>query len=292
MKNLPLKPGFEFVFALSLLVILGLPPVLLAQNQKDLEIKIENGDTTVNGKNIKELSATERQAALKDISHINAEPAVTLEGRKDGDVRRKIIIKRDGGGYDKQRTVITQDMVMRDTLGNVVDVKPGKHRSADLRYAFKERMDDESPGRRELEDHGFNAPLRSPLMRFDRRNSQRFDYVNTDNDGISTHVSYRISEASNDDLKKMPHVEGPKFEVKDLNLVPEFTSGKTLLMFNLLSKTTAEVKLTDSEGKLMWSEKATGGSFSKSFVLGLNGIYYLQINQGNSVAVKRIVKEE
>ncbi len=290
MKKFLLRPGFEFIFALSLIVILGLPPVLLAQNQKELEIKIQNGDTTINGKNIKELPAKERRNALRDISHINSEPVILQDSGKNADVRRKIIIRRDQSKDGKRSTVIAEDMVVKDSLGNVVNIKP--HRGQDLKYSFKYRMNDESPDRRILEDRGFNAPMRSPLMRFDRRNSQRFDYVNTDNDGISTHVSYRISEASNDDLKKMPHVEGPKFEVKDLNLVPEFTSGKTLLMFNLLSKATAGVKLTDSEGKLMWTEKATGGSFSKAFVLGLNGIYYLQINQGNSVSVKRIVKEE
>jgi hypothetical protein len=292
MKKFLFKPGFEFIFALSLMVILGLPPMLLAQNQKDLEIKIEHGDTTINGKNIKELSAKDRQSALRDISHINAGPAVTLEGRKDGDVRRKIIIRRDTGEYAKHRTIITQDMVMRDSLGNVVHIKQGNRADMAQGFAFRNRMNDESPDRRILEDRGFNPPLRSSSMRFDRRNSQRFDYVNTDNEGISTHVSFRVSEPSNDDLKKIPHVEGPKFEIKDLNLVPEFTTGKTLLMFSLLSKANAEVKLTDSEGKLMWSEKAIGGSFNKAFPLGLNGIYYLQIKQGSSISVKKIVKEE
>jgi hypothetical protein len=90
----------------------------------------------------------------------------------------------------------------------------------------------------------------------------------------------------------MPHVEGPKFEIEDLNIVPEFSTGKTLLTFNLSGKTVAEVKLIDSEGKLIWNEKVTDGRFIKSFVLGLNGIYYLQIKQGNSFAIKRILKEE
>jgi hypothetical protein len=90
----------------------------------------------------------------------------------------------------------------------------------------------------------------------------------------------------------MPPVEGPTLEISDLNIVPEFSTGKTLLMFSLPAKTVAEVKLIDSNGKALWKEKATGGSFSKTFVIGLNGIYYLQVKQGNGVAVKRIVKEE
>jgi hypothetical protein len=101
-----------------------------------------------------------------------------------------------------------------------------------------------------------------------------------------------VSEISNEDLKKMPHVEGGKFEITDLNIVPEFSTGKTLLMFDLPAKTVATVKLTDSEGKLLFDEKATGGSFSKTFALGLNGIYFLQVKQGNNIAIKKIVKEE
>src|ERR1700688_3812055 len=71
MKKSLIKPGFEFIFALSLIAILGLPPLLMAQNQKDVEITIQNGDTIINGKNIKELSAKDRQAALKDINHLS-----------------------------------------------------------------------------------------------------------------------------------------------------------------------------------------------------------------------------
>src|SRR5260221_10674110 len=71
MKKSLIKPGFEFIFALSLIAILGLPPLLMAQNQKDVEITIQNGDTIINGKNIKQLSAKERQAALKDINRLS-----------------------------------------------------------------------------------------------------------------------------------------------------------------------------------------------------------------------------
>jgi hypothetical protein len=167
MKTFLLRPGFELIFALSLIAILALPPVLLAQSKKNVDINIVNG-----------------------------------------------------------------------------------------------------------------------------RNSQNFDYVSTDEDGISTHVTFHVSEVSNDDLKRMPHVEGGRFEISDLNLVPEFSTGKTLLMFDLPAKTAAEVKLTDSEGKILWNEKTAGGHFSKTFVFGLNGVYYLQVKQGHNISVKKIMKEQ
>src|SRR5471030_1943014 len=90
MKKFLSKPGFEFIFSLSLIVILGLPPVLLAQAQKDVEIKIENGDKTVNGKNIKELTAAERKNALRDINHLS--DGMTLNGSDENGGKQHIYI--------------------------------------------------------------------------------------------------------------------------------------------------------------------------------------------------------
>ena len=67
MKQHLIKPGFELIFALSIIAIIGLPPLVFAKNNRRVEININNGDTVVNGKNIKELSAADREQALKDI---------------------------------------------------------------------------------------------------------------------------------------------------------------------------------------------------------------------------------
>ncbi|MGZ3823119.1 MAG: T9SS type A sorting domain-containing protein, partial [Mucilaginibacter sp.] len=124
------------------------------------------------------------------------------------------------------------------------------------------------------------------------RNVQRFEYTNTGSDGIDTYISFRVSDASPEKLEAITGSEKAELEIKDLNLISEFSSGKTLLMFNLSSKSVAEVKLTDNEGKLIWSDKAMNGSFNKSFVLGLNGIYFLQVKQAGKIALKRIMKDE
>ncbi|MFI5138579.1 MAG: T9SS type A sorting domain-containing protein [Sphingobacteriales bacterium] len=282
MKKFLLKPGFEFIFALSLTVILGLPPVLMAQNQKDVEIKITNGDTTVNGKNIKDLSPKDRQNALRDIKHLNADSSRKIHffmkidsgGRRFNrmEIRRRM---QDNGGHQPE---ITENIIIKDSLGNTIETKTGRPRP------FSTRID--------MNERNFGERLSPPLRPFERKNSQSFDYVTTDNDGISTHLSFRVTEISNEDLKKMPHVEGGKFEISDLNLVPEYSTGKTLVMFNLPAKTIADIKLIDSHGKVLWNDKTNTGSFSKSCVIGLNGIYYLQIKQGNNIAIKKIIKEE
>jgi hypothetical protein len=293
MKKSLIKPSFEFIFALSLIAILGLPPLLMAQNQKDVEITIQNGDTTINGKNIKELSAKDRQAALKDINHLsdNSSSHFYIFKRKDSVVGQVSHFEfHKGGSENNDHSPLTsENIVIKDSLGNIVMVKRGKFKQMNTRLDFKSNGNDDLLNGQQLPERNFGGSL---LMRPDRRNSQNFDYMNIDNDGISTHVRFHVSEISNEDLKRMPHVEGPKFEIEDLNIVPEFSTGKTLLTFNLPGKAVADIKLIDSEGKLIWNEKSSGGRFIKSFVMGLNGIYYLQIKQGSSFAIKRILKEE
>ena len=277
MKTSFLKPGFEFIFALSLIAILGLPPMLMAQDKKDIEIKIQNGDTTVNGKSIKDLTPAERKNALRDIKHLSSD--IAMNGSGDG--KRNFMFRQDS-----TRKRMTVDMVVkRDSAGNIVEMRSGK------RLGRANRDDNSSdvmgwrPGR------GADA-IRSPMMGYGRRNSQSFNYVNTDNNDISTRISFNVSDVTNDDLKRMPHIEGPRLEINDLNLVPQFSTGKTLVIFSLPTKAIAEVKLVNSQGNILWTEKAAGGSFTKSFVMGLNGMYYLQVKQGSGVAVKRIMKEE
>ncbi|WP_428328273.1 T9SS type A sorting domain-containing protein [Mucilaginibacter sp.] len=280
MKKFSLKPGFEFVFSLSLIAILALPPVLLAQTQNELEIKIQNGDTTINGKNIKDLSAKDKKKALKDINTIGSLPADNNRHELRLD---RVEVRRTPGGSDNMPTIV-EDMAMRDSTSNGVQVRFVRHRkNPGMAYRFN----DENGGPRDRRMDGQflgNGP--------DVRNSQDFDYVTTDKDGINTHAYFQVSEASREMLKEIARVEEANLELRDLNIVPQFTSGKVVVMFNLPAKTIAEVKLKDSEGKLIWSDKAVNGSFSKSFGLGLNGVYYLQVKQGKDVVLKRIFRGE
>ncbi len=302
MKPSFLKPGFEFIFSLALIVILGLPPVLLAQTQKDLEIKIENGDTTVNGKNIKDLSLAERGNALKDIKHLSG--TVGTNSNDSGKFHRYFFKRRDTAGHREEfvefrkrrpgsadrRQMITGTVIVTDSTRSIVEDRQPRQRRIEQNFSY--RRDDESPNGIVMRDGGPERPFRAPGMRFERRNTQNFNYVSTDNQGFSTRVSFRVSEPEHEDLQKITGVEGGKLEITDLNLVPEFSTGKTLLLFNLPSKAVADVFLKDGEGKVIWNEKCSGGNFSKAFALPLNGVYYLHVKQGSSVDVKKIVKEE
>lgn len=300
MKNLLKKPGFEFIFSMALVAILALPPVLLAQNktQKDMEIRIENGDTTVNGKNIKSLSAEDRQNALTDINNLRGNmDDKQLNGHGNYFFKR---IDTAGGKTMRmefrKREMENGDGPMmsrhfrKDTM--TVMTRRGKMGDGNKKMFFSYQYDNENPDDVRPGERGFNRMPMREMRRHERRNTQNFDYENTNNDGVVTHLTFHVSEASDDDLKRMEYVEGPKFDIKDLNIAPQFSSGKILLTFNLATKAPAVVKLSDSEGKALWTEKTTTGAFSKSFALGLNGVYYLQVKQGKNIALKRIMKEE
>ena len=288
MKKHWTKPGFEFIFALSLVAIMAIPPLVFAQGTKNMDINIINGDTTINGKNIKELSADERKQALKDIDNLNVPEIarhkhIMLRKRSLPDTGAdKITFRRhfDNGGMadmwkDSSKRIFKYRME-----------RPGGNDST-LTFNYHTQRNDRF-GNREFDDH-----MRGRWYgNFRRRNVQQFEYTNTGNDGMVTHTSFRVNDASPDKLKTMTGNEKAELELKDLNLIAEFSSGKTLLMFNLASKSATEVKFTDSEGKTIWSEKTLNGSFNKSFPLGLNGVYFLQVKQAGKVALKRIVKEE
>ena len=92
--------------------------------------------------------------------------------------------------------------------------------------------------------------------------------------------------------KRLSGSEKATLELGDLTLTPEFSSGKTMLMFSLPAKENADVKLTNSDGKILWSSKTAAGAFSKNFIMPVNGIYYLIVKQGANIAVKKLVKEQ
>ena len=130
------------------------------------------------------------------------------------------------------------------------------------------------------------------MMGHAAKNSQSFNYSNIDKDGISTRISFNVSDAGPESIKRIAGVEKADLEINDLTLAPMFSSGKTLLSFSLEGNATAQVELKNTEGKVILSGKTSGGTFTKMFDLPQNGVYYLQVKQGNKTGLKRIVKQQ
>jgi hypothetical protein len=292
------KPSFEFIFSLSLIAILGLPPFVLGQNIKSIEIKINNGDTTFNGKDIKKLSGQERKEALAEIANL---PQPPLYNNHSIITNRRIVIERDvtGNGKDNHVTIennvdnnsaVIAGLEGRDSTNKDVRIRLKRLKGADSVQAFTYHFDNDLPPIA-LKKFNFDTPVHGRRLTSNSRNSQVFSYANTDADGISTNISFTVTDPSKENLKRIAGIDKTNLTINDLNLSPEFSTGKTILSFTLPSKAPADVKFTDTEGKVLWADKATAGNFSKKISLPVNGVYYLQIKQGAGIALKRIVKE-
>lgn len=292
MKNLSVKPGFEVIFALSIIAIIGLPPLVFAQNTKDMEINITNGDTVVNGKNIKDLSPADRKEALKDIENLNGMTWQRAMFRKRDDTTggERVIIRRDrpDDGFAFKGDSAMHNFRFRFRGPG------GKDSMMSFNYRINPDLNmNTEPRDFEFRSRDFDMPgMRNMEFRMNRRNTQNFSYSTTGSDGISTRINFSVSDVPPERAKQLTGSDKTELALSDLSLVPEFTSGKTLLMFTLPAHTAADVKFMDHDGKVIWTEKGMNGSFSKSFILGLNGIYLLQVQQGGKTALKRIIKEE
>ncbi len=139
-----------------------------------------------------------------------------------------------------------------------------------------------------------------PGMIFERGNhgslnSSSFNYNHTDKDGISNHMSIRVSDASKEQLKKITGSEviSKALDVSDLTLFPNFSSGKMTLSFNVNSKGTTKVGVLDSDLKQVFTDEAANlnGNYIKQLSLPKNGVYYVTVSQNGSWFVKRLVKE-
>jgi hypothetical protein len=298
MKKL-INPGFEFAFALGLVAIFALPPIVMAQEHSAYNVTISNNDTTINGKNIKELSATERKDALKKLENLNHDFNIRIESgndtakrftmrmRKGADNRQNIVIERNGDS-DEVMTTIPDFNFKTDSAGHMELKKLFKNGDMmpDMAFSYAPKAFGGD------EPQVFSFTNRPAIMRTNRKNSQSFNYSYTDNDGISTHINFNAGDASTENAKRITGTEKVDLEIKDLNITPLFSSGKTTISFSLPTAGAAEVTLKNTEGKVKWADKTNSGSFNKSFDLLKNGVYYLEVKQGTKIGLKRITKEE
>ena len=290
-KNL-LYPGFELLFSAGVVLCLVLPAVVMAQNHKELKVTINNGDTTINGKNIKDMNAGERKDALKDING-----AGSRMGRKYVEVNNSngideihfhtFALKSDSlNGSQRSQTYTIKSA---DNVAPMVMTMRRRDDNADgepMTMNFRRQEENGNGEPREMSmSHNIREDFRGP-----RRNTESFSYANVNKDGISTNVSYEVSDVRRDVIKKITGADQADLMLNDLILTPVFSTGKTNISFSLVDKGSAVIEFKDSDGKILWSEKI-GNSLSKSFELPQNGIYYLQIKQNGKVGLRRIVKE-
>lgn len=300
MKKKISSPILELSFAAGIMVILALPLLVNAQDRKEFKVNINNSDTIVNGKNIKDLSATDRKDALKKLDELNDHISITMKDEGGDMVKRDVQIKRlngknmivtidrNGSMNDMAPMANAYSLRVDSTGNNVAVIADGT-----IRNDIKPRIVYDRRSELLLDDK--EARGRGMVYTYNnssRKNSQNFSYSNTDKDGISTRINFSVGDASAEKAKKISGSEKNDLNVQDLNLMPSFSTGKTTLSFTLADKAPADVQFKDSDGTVLWEGKTTASAFSKSFVLPKNGVYYLQVKQAGKLALRRISKEE
>ena len=238
MKNLSTKPGFEAIFTLSLIAILGLPLLVAAQTQKDMRVEIVNGDTTINGKNIKKMSAQERKDALDEMykpgnltiyqDGTNSQSRIIVKKRKGNDRQDDVLIERNGTFADGM--AFGNGNRLTDSAKKIVRLrKLTKLNDTDSVFAFNFRMNNEAPLRLKLDrDFRMNGRGARPMsMRFDNRNVQNFDFESSDRDGITTHMHFTVTDQTlNDKTKPLKDFDKSYLNIRDISISPEFSTGK------------------------------------------------------------------
>ncbi|MXV14696.1 hypothetical protein [Hufsiella ginkgonis] len=284
-----------------------------AQQKKPVNkyIIIANGDTIINGKDVDNLSLEEKKALLKDFFHAD-NGHIEIGGTG-------IIVQRDG-----RDTLLLRGLRNRPYISRLNrDSLFSRFKDDSLRkriYAYIDTMRNGAhvsvirPG-----DTGDRIPnmirpgdprvyaYRSPMPRANDRvtggslfapggsNTQSFTYRNTDKNGYSTSVNFRIGEARKELADKITGstTANTTLDVTDLTLFPNFSSGKITLSFTLSGKGATEVKLLDTDLQPVYTDKLASftGTYAKQVNMPKNGLYYLAVNQGGKWFVKRVVKE-
>lgn len=312
--------------ALLLIPIVFSGKVSAQKSKKDATrtVIITNGDTIINGENIRDADKKDQARLRKEFSEMNREIAgkglvIKDHGNKDtgfnfrnhngetntlfwkddeGDKAFRFKFKHDPKNMRNIES-FTDSMIIAmdgDSTWSNFDMKPGDFRK---NIRSKVMAMDNEPFLRFSDPGSFHRmPGFPPMERIEREqnNSQVFSYTNTDKDGCSNRMNIRINEVSAEQFKKITGVEANKEEsnfLEDLTLFPSFSTGKISLSFNLKDRGNIDMKVLDSDLKAIFSDKIANfsGNYTKQISIPKNGLYYLAVSQNGKWAVRKISKE-
>ena len=304
-KKIILTSGF-FTF-----VLFGCFQFAKAQQKEikevNLTISIMNGDTIVNGKNFKNISEKERVELRKNFDHIEIRTSASNPQNK---IRRMTVITtNDQNNLDSNVIKFKMDgpekHFMEDKDHKVIIINGDKEMidgmpsPPHVRMEFKSLDGDMSmippTEERDFPPHFKNgAEMRS--SRPNLPNSNSYNFISTDKNGFTTKTKITVEEPFRSELKTIFNNQNApinSLELNNLLFYPNFSKGTTTLSFSTSAKATIEVKMLDGDGHPLFLDKKTLSSdtYVKQFILSKNGIYYLQVNQGNNTFIRKVIKE-
>jgi hypothetical protein len=294
--------------------------------------KIMNGDTVINGVNLKEVSGKEKvelKSKLKEASRINlSSPRINkrITVIKDGDRFRIDSSRTTNLNFDSDVKFLTMD---KDSLrsdiriflqgDSISTLYLGKNGNGEIDWKMvhprfykvdslrkKGFFDDKSKGMDWKIEHPQNNVIissPSPLNRSkytntfslsEIKNSQNFNFSNTDQNGYTTKINMMVLDANKENLKKVfknENLETNSLVVENLAFYPNFDTGKINLTFKASVKN-INIRLLSNEGETLFSDKSpiSTSNYSKPIEMFRNGIYYLEIKSDDQTFIKKIIK--
>ena len=103
MKTKLIKPA-AWMAVLVLIIISGARPSAHAQEKKEIKktIIIKNGDTIINGKNLKEVSKAERKKLLKELEEMHGKHRIEINTEAEGEGDMRVIIRKQKDGEPEE----------------------------------------------------------------------------------------------------------------------------------------------------------------------------------------------
>ncbi len=276
-----------------------------AQETQGVTIVVLNGDTTINGQKLSTATKEQREKllkAFKDTDNLlrmnNGTGIFVAPDNRSGDV----IVRRRGRVGDWSDPDSLAAGSFRFDEGPFsrffrfnTDSLLAAISDSSLNGTFRFRFDD--PSSFFFGDGGSRAPSSRGA---DSPNSQSYSYRSTDGGGVTSTMTFRVSDAPSAALEKITGNSETRntLEVQGLVFSPDFSSGMVSLSFNLPADTEAKrsrtsgIKLLDSNFAPVLNDRFDGsGNYHKQLALPKSGTYYLVVNRGTNWLVKKVVKQ-
>ncbi|WP_207421915.1 T9SS type A sorting domain-containing protein [Desertivirga brevis] len=270
-------------------------PTVEAQAQKTVKktIVVANGDTTINGRRLKEMDKKERERFNKEF---NEREKQQIEEEIDALIKRKgsadIVIRKFPGPLSLENADILK---FREDSGKL---SPDS-----ITWSFRHRINSDMLALIPAGNLGFRPKVHKHdrLMLLDdrrefkdKKNTQTLHFRNVDKDGFSTELNFFVEDLNPEEQKVVlgQVAANVNLAVEDFALFPNFSSGDINLSFHLGTKGTTLVKVLDAEHKVLFTDKVNGfsGTYLKPVNMAKNGLYYISVNQNGKWFVRRIVK--
>lgn len=303
----PIKNSSAIITALLLsIVVIVSSKTTHAQNDKNrsvkreenVDIRINNNDTLINGVEFRNLTSEERerfrkemQGHAKEIKRHREEMKKIHDEMKTHDIRIERIEadKKGMKGFSKSIVIIGDSVIYGDSSG--------------MNWNWK--MEEDTDGKHVIiiDGKGLRTPS-SPHRPFDS-DFHFFNFNDKSNDvneeayvfmykNGAENTVIRMVKPTKDELDKLYKKKSNDKEFTQLRIYPNPSGGEFNLSFDLKGKGSANIQILNESGKEVYNEKVdsrSGNSYEKTFNLKdyPAGVYFVTVTQNGEQVTRKII---